>query len=167
MRIKWHAVPVISNMRMEIGGISYTAAPFSGWYMGTEIGARNLGDEQRYNLLPEMARIMGLATRSNRSLWRDRALVELNVAVLHSFQQHGVTIVDHHSASKQFARHEQYERQADRTVPGDWSWLVPPMSGSASPLFHREYEDTPLRPNYFYQPDPWAGNLSGPVTALP
>ncbi len=43
LNLKWHALPVISNMRMEIGGVSYTAAPFNGWYMGTEIGARNLG----------------------------------------------------------------------------------------------------------------------------
>ena len=53
--LKWHALPVISNMRLEIGGISYTAAPFNGWYMGTEIGARNLGDIGRYNLLPLIA----------------------------------------------------------------------------------------------------------------
>ncbi|MGR5915266.1 nitric oxide synthase oxygenase [Bacillus pacificus] len=39
---KWYRVPMISDMRLEIGGISYTAAPFNGWYMGTEIGARNL-----------------------------------------------------------------------------------------------------------------------------
>ena len=40
--VKWYGVPMISDMRLEIGGISYTAAPFNGWYMGTEIGARNL-----------------------------------------------------------------------------------------------------------------------------
>jgi nitric-oxide synthase len=39
--LRWHAVPAISNMRLCIGGISYPAAPFNGWYMGTEIGARN------------------------------------------------------------------------------------------------------------------------------
>ena len=36
--MKWYGVPMISDMRLEIGGISYTAAPFNGWYMGTEIG---------------------------------------------------------------------------------------------------------------------------------
>src|SRR5947199_29646 len=39
--LRWHAVPAISNMRLRIGGISYSAAPFNGWYMGTEIGVRN------------------------------------------------------------------------------------------------------------------------------
>ena len=29
---------------------------------------------------------MGLDTNSNASLWKDRALVEANVAVIHSFQ---------------------------------------------------------------------------------
>jgi diguanylate cyclase (GGDEF)-like protein len=127
--------------------------------MGTEIGARNFGDDARYDMLPEVAKVMGLETRSNRTLWRDRALVELNLAVLHSYQEAGVTIIDHHTASKHFLRHEEFERQAERPVPADWVWLVPPVSGSASPLFHREYFDTPLKPNYFYQPNPWAESL--------
>lgn len=36
---------------LEIGGLRFTAAPFSGWYLVTEIGARDLGDPMRYNLL--------------------------------------------------------------------------------------------------------------------
>lgn len=154
--LKWHALPVISNMRMEIGGISYTAAPFNGWYMGTEIGARNLGDTGRYNLLPLIAEKMGLDTRSDRSLWRDRALVELNVAVLSSFAAHGVTVVDHHTASRQFLLHDAREKRNGRAVPAHWTWLVPPISGSASPLFHiTTYKNTKLKPNFFYQPVPW------------
>ena len=46
--LRWHAVPVISDMYLSVGGIRYPAAPFNGWYMGTEIGSRNLGDETRY-----------------------------------------------------------------------------------------------------------------------
>ena len=49
-------------MRLEIGGIDYPMAPFNGWYMGTEIGARNLADQDRYNLLPKVAEIMELDT---------------------------------------------------------------------------------------------------------
>ena len=48
-------MPAITNMRLEIGGIDYPAAPFNGWYMGTEIGARNLADADRYDLLPVIA----------------------------------------------------------------------------------------------------------------
>lgn len=154
--LKWHALPMISNMRMEIGGISYTAAPFNGWYMGTEIGARNLGDVNRYNLLPVIAKQLGLDTRSDRTLWKDRALVELNIAVLSSFAKHGVTMVDHHTASRQFLLHDEQEQRAGRTVPAHWVWIVPPISGSASPIFHKtRYKNTTLTPNYFYQQAPW------------
>ncbi|HVB21592.1 MAG TPA: nitric oxide synthase oxygenase [Ktedonobacteraceae bacterium] len=154
--LKWHALPVISNMRMEIGGISYTAAPFNGWYMGTEIGARNLGDVNRYNLLPVIAKQMGLDTRSDRTLWKDRALVELNIAVLSSFARYGVTAVDHHTASRQFLLHDEQEQRVGRTVPAHWVWIVPPISGSASPIFHKTYyKNTILKPNYFYQAAPW------------
>lgn len=154
--LKWHALPVISNMRMEIGGISYTAAPFNGWYMGTEIGARNLGDSNRYNLLPVIARHMGLDTHTDRSLWKDRALVELNVAVLSSFAAQGVSIVDHHTASRQFLLHDAREKRNGRDVPAHWVWLVPPLSGSASPLFQiTRYKNRKHKPNFFYQPHPW------------
>lgn len=154
--LKWHALPVISNMRMEIGGISYTAAPFNGWYMGTEIGARNLGDVNRYNLLPVIAAKMGLDTHTDRSLWKDRALVELNVAVLSSFAEHGVTAVDHHTASRQFLLHDAREKHCGRDVPAHWVWLVPPLSGSASPLFQiTTYKNRKHKPNFFYQSLPW------------
>ena len=153
--LKWYAVPIISDMRLEIGGISYTAAPFNGWYMGTEIGARNFSDPKRYNQLPAIAEILGLSTHPERTLWRDQALVELNIAVLHSFALHGVSIVDHHTACKQFVVHEEREYQAGRTVPADWGWIVPPMSGSLVPVFHRSYQNEMKSPNFFYQQSTW------------
>lgn len=158
--LKWHALPVISNMRLDIGGVSYPAAPFNGWYMGTEIGARNLGDAQRYNLLPLIAQCMDLKTQSDRTLWKDRALVELNVAVLHSFAQHGVSIVDHHTASRQFVLHEQQEERAGRCLYADWGWIVPPISASATPVFHHSYEERQQRPNFFAQEPPWLSMLA-------
>jgi nitric-oxide synthase, bacterial len=153
--LKWHALPAVSNMRLEIGGISYSAAPFNGWYMGAEIGSRNLGDTQRYNLLPVVAERMGLSLTSKLSLWKDRALVELNAAVLHSFSKHGVSIVDHHSASSQFMRHTEREEQLGRSVPADWGAIVPPISASATEVFHREYENVCLKPNFFKQSELW------------
>lgn len=153
--LKWHALPVISNMRFEIGGVSYTAAPFNGWYMGTEIGARNFADRQRYDLLGVIAEKLNLSTRSNDSLWKDRALVELNTAVLYSFRSAGVRIVDHHMASRQFVQFEEHERTAGRKVFADWAWLVPPLSGSTVEVFHRQYENRVLAPNFFEQPVPW------------
>jgi nitric-oxide synthase, bacterial len=147
--LKWHALPAVSNWRLEIGGLSYPAAPFSGWYMCTEIGARNLGDVQRYNLLPIVAEKMGVDTRSKLSLWKDRALVALNTAVLHSFAQQGVSIVDHHTASSQFMQHIEREAQAGRMVPADWGRIVPPISASATQVFHRHMENVCLKPNFF------------------
>ncbi|MFD2354445.1 nitric oxide synthase oxygenase [Nonomuraea ferruginea] len=32
--LRWHAVPAISGMCLEIGGVCYPCAPFNGWYMG-------------------------------------------------------------------------------------------------------------------------------------
>lgn len=153
--IRWYAVPMIADMRLEIGGIDYPMAPFNGWYMGTEIGARNLADTDRYNLLPAVATIMGLDTRSARSLWQDRALVELNVAVLHSYQQAGVTLVDHHTAAKQFQSFEKKEQVAGREVTGNWTWLIPPLSPATTHIYHKPYLNEVLKPNYFYQPKPW------------
>ncbi|WP_422124155.1 nitric oxide synthase oxygenase [Planococcus sp. X10-3] len=152
--IKWYAVPIISDMKMEIGGIHYTMAPFNGWYMGTEIGARNLADEDRYDLLPAVAELMELNTKANRSLWKDKALVELNIAVLESFAEAGVTIVDHHTAAKQFKNFEKTEEAAGRAVTGNWAWLIPPMSPATTHIFHKPYKNDIVKPNFFYQKQP-------------
>ncbi len=151
---KWYAVPIISNMRLEIGGIHYPMAPFNGWYMGTEIGARNLADEDRYDLLPKVAELMELDTRSNRSLWKDKALIELNIAVLDSYNNAGVTLVDHHTAAKQFKRFEKNEQTKGRDVTGNWTWLIPPLSPATTHIFHSPYNNKVVTPNYFYQKDP-------------
>ncbi|WP_080846326.1 nitric oxide synthase oxygenase [Cytobacillus gottheilii] len=153
--LKWYAVPVISEMKLEIGGIEYSAAPFNGWYMGTEIGARNFADEERYNLLPKVAALLGLDTALNATLWKDRALVELNAAVLYSYKKNGVSIVDHHTAAKQFKRFEQIEADQNREVTGDWTWLIPPISPAATHIFHSSYENKIKKPNYFYQSAPY------------
>ncbi|WP_427159426.1 nitric oxide synthase oxygenase [Aliinostoc sp. HNIBRCY26] len=153
--LKWHALPAVSDLCLEIGGISYSAAPFNGWYMGTEIGSRNFGDVHRYNLLPKIAKLLGLNTSSKLSLWKDQALVELNTAVLHSFALQGVSIVDHHTASEQFIRHTEREESQGRIVPANWGWIVPPMSASATEVFHREYQNLCFKPNFFTQPNPW------------
>ena len=58
--LKWYAVPIIADMKLEVGGIHYNAAPFNGWYMGTEIGARNLADADRYNALEKWQPLWGL-----------------------------------------------------------------------------------------------------------
>ncbi|WP_200892523.1 nitric oxide synthase oxygenase [Aliterella atlantica] len=157
--LKWHALPAVSDWRLEIGGISYSCAPFSGWYMSAEIGSRNFGDVKRYNLLPAIAQRLGLNTQSKLSLWQDRALIELNHAVLHSFTICGVTIVDHHTASTQFMRHWQREAEAGRIVPADWGRIVPPISASTLEVFHQEMHDVCFKPNFFQLPQPWTTSM--------
>jgi nitric-oxide synthase len=153
--LKWYAVPLIADMVLEIGGLHYTCAPFNGWYMLTEIASRNLGDTQRYNLLPIIAEKLKLDTRSNQHLWKDRAMLELNIAVLHSFKSAGVSLVDHHTAAEQFIRFTEQEEQEGRTVQADWAWIVPPMSGSSMTVFHKEWDNEVLTPNYFYNTPVW------------
>lgn len=155
LNLKWHALPAVSDMALVGGGLRFTAAPFSGYYMATEIACRNFGDAHRYNLLPVIAGHLGLSTQSQRSLWKDRALLELNAAVLHSFRVAGVTIVDHHTASEQFMRHVTSEECSGRDVPGDWSWLVPPLSGSTCPVFHRYYSPERPEPTFVEQARAW------------
>ncbi|MBO2537300.1 nitric oxide synthase oxygenase [Rummeliibacillus suwonensis] len=155
LHLKWYAVPIISSMKLEVGGITYGAAPFNGWYMGTEIGARNLADDYRYNMLPIIGESMGLDTSSNANLWRDRALVELNIAVLYSFKEDGVSIVDHHTAAQQFKRFEANEASANRDVTGNWTWLIPPLSPATTHIFHRPYDNTKNLPGYSHQKRPY------------
>ncbi|MGP4016646.1 nitric oxide synthase oxygenase [Saccharopolyspora sp. 5N708] len=95
--LRWHTVPLISNMQLLIGGIRYPAAPFNTWFVGTEIGTRGLADENAYGITRHVAERLGMDTANERTLWRDRAIVEINRAVLFSFDSAHVTITDHHS----------------------------------------------------------------------
>lgn len=153
--LEWYALPAVANMMLDVGGLQFTAAPFSGWYMVTEIGTRDLGDANRYNVLEEVAQRLGLNTKSNMSLWKDQAVVELNIAVLDSFQSAGVTIVDHHTASETFMTHLANEQRLRGGCPADWVWLVPPTSGSTTQVFHQEMVNYHLLPNYEYMDPVW------------
>jgi len=155
LELRWYAVPIVSNMLLEIGGIRYPAAPFNGWYMGTEIGARNLADISRYDMLPEIAQRLGIFSNRESTLWRDRALVELNRAVLHSYQAAGVRMADHHTVAQAHVRFEEEESAAGRPVTGRWDWLVPPVSGAATAVWSRSYDPTEYSPNFRYQRAPY------------
>lgn len=52
---------------------------------------------------------MDLDIRTPTTLWKDKTLVEVNLAVLHSFQSQNITIVDHHTASESFMKHLENE----------------------------------------------------------
>ncbi|KAI4566200.1 hypothetical protein MJG53_014877 [Ovis ammon polii x Ovis aries] len=176
LELKWYALPAVANMLLEVGGLEFPGCPFNGWYMGTEVGVRDFCDVQRYNILEEVGRRMGLETHKLASLWKDRAVVEINVAVLHSFQacvlsvglkalwlegylvqplKQNVTIMDHHSAAESFMKYMQNEYRSRGGCPADWIWLVPPISGSITPVFHQEMLNYILSPFYYYQVEAW------------
>lgn len=157
---KWYAVPLISDMIFATEFGHYPCAPFNGYYLGTEIGARNLADEQRYNLLPEIAEFAGLDTHARHSLWKDHALLILNEAVLESFSSAGVKITDHHQASADFIKFCRKEERDGGEISGDWSWLVPPMSPSTSPVFHQNFTVRKLLPAFLLQKPGWEGFFS-------
>jgi nitric-oxide synthase len=50
------------------------------------------------------------------------------------------------------------ELDAGRPVHADWKWIVPPISGSTVEAFHMDLVNKILKPNYFYQQDPWKSN---------
>lgn len=160
--LEWYDVPAVSSMCLEIGGIQYTAAPFSGWYVAPEISARNFADEDRYDLLPTVGERMGLDTDRPASLWKDEVIVELTRAVLHSYEEAGVKIVDHHTVAEEFELFEQQEEAAGREVAGDWSWLIPPISPATTHMFHTSYDDSMRTPNIFYQDAPYESAATGP-----
>ncbi|WP_019416177.1 nitric oxide synthase oxygenase [Paenisporosarcina sp. TG20] len=147
LNLKWYAVPIISDRYLEIGGLSYPA-PFNGWYMETEIAARNLVDSYRYNRLRDVANQLKLDTTSTTTFWRDRALVELQHAVYSSYRQAGVQMVDHYTAAQQFQTFREKEEKLQREVKGDWTWLVPPVSPALTPIFHQGIINEELSPNF-------------------
>jgi nitric-oxide synthase, bacterial len=133
--LRWHAMPVISDMYLDIGGVRYPAAPFNGWYLSTEVGSRHLGNASRYDQLPVIARHLGLATDGDPELWSDKAMTELNLAVLHSFSTSGVTISDHHTEPARVAEHtpNPYRHPA----PAQFIGLPGPDSMAAAPPVYR------------------------------
>ncbi|MBW4612479.1 MAG: nitric oxide synthase oxygenase [Desmonostoc vinosum HA7617-LM4] len=154
MGMRWYAIPAISNFSVHIGGIHYGCMPFNGWYMDTEI-MRDFLDEYRYNKMEEIAQVLKLDTSSEQTLWRDRVALELNIAILHSFQKAKVTMVDHQTASRQFLTHDLREKKAGRECPGDWGWVVPAAGGSTCPVWHHQMRDFYLEPAYHHAADRW------------
>jgi nitric-oxide synthase len=145
--LKWYAVPCVSDMVLTVGGIDYPCAPFNGYYMATEIASRDLVDPFRYDLLEAVGRAVGVDLRD--PLWKDFALLELNRAVLQSFEAAQVTIVDHHRASSQFVDFAQREHALGRMPSANWSWIVPPQASAASPTFHMPMRDLTAVPNFY------------------
>jgi nitric-oxide synthase len=163
--LRWHALPLITCMRMRLGGMDFPVA-FNGFYLQDEIASRNLSDADRYDQVPVVAAGMGLDTSTNRTLWRDRAVIELNRAVLHSFDEAGVAIADHHAEAANFMRFVEREERAGRCPHADWSWINPVPVPAQVPTFHRYYDTTEVNPNFYLDPDAAKRAAGQPVDAL-
>jgi nitric oxide synthase oxygenase domain/subunit/sulfite reductase alpha subunit-like flavoprotein len=158
LNLRWYAIPVVAAMDLSIGGLTYTAAPFNGWYASTEV-VRNLTDAGRYDVSRAVAARLGLDTRAEASLWRDAALATVGVAVLHSYAKAGFAMVDHHTLAAAFMAWYPAELKARGYCPGNWKWIVPPMAASATEAYlglSRMTEYT-LKPAYL--PGPGWGRL--------
>lgn len=153
MKLKWYVVAAISNMLFDCGGLEFTAAPFTGWLMDTEIGTRNLCDPNRYNILPLIAEKMGLDTRKVSTQWKDKAATEANLAVIHSYHKAKMTMTDHHTATEAFQQHWETEYRVRGGCPADWVWMIPPTGGSLTTVFHQEMLNYHLKPSIEYQPN--------------
>ena len=133
--LRWYGVPAVSNITLDLGGLKYSAAPFNGWYMVTEIATRNFCDEGRYNLAARIAHAMGIDTSTNETLWKDHAIAAINLAVLHSFKRARVSIADHHTCAESFAQWYEDEKKTRGYVPGNWKWILPPTSASTNTIY--------------------------------
>jgi nitric-oxide synthase, bacterial len=155
--LRWYAVPLVSGMYLDAGGIRYPCVPFNGWYQAsTEVGVRDLGDPDRYNMLPAVAIGMGLDLSRLSTLWLDKAAVELAVAVQHSYKAAGVMATDHQTETRRFMQFTAAEEAAGRPWCADWAWVNPPISASTTPTFHSTYPSPLLKPGYFRHEDPLA-----------
>lgn len=149
--LRWYAVPCVSNMILTVGGIDYPCAPFNGFYMATEIASRDLCDFNRYDQLAHIAKAIGCdIDQLPFEIWKDRALTEINYAVLDSFTKAGITIIDHHRASRDYIEFMSMERASGRSVSADWSWIVPPQASSSCPVFHLNMVELNTVPNFYH-----------------
>lgn len=158
LKLEWFMVPAVSGLALDAGGIQYRCAPSNGFFISTEVGARDLGDVSRYNMLPVIAEKMGLDMSSDETHWKDRAIIELNLAVQWSYRKHQVRMLDHHTIVDYFMKFHGQEIEAGRSIHADWKWIVPPISGSAVEAFHMDMVNKIIKPNYYYQEDPWKSN---------
>lgn len=151
--IKWYAIPSVSFMLLEAGGIQYTGAPIAGFYQDTEVSIMDLLATSRYNLLETVGRAMGLDVNINTSYWKSVVGLEFTRAVYESYKNQGVTIVDHFTISERFQSFMKEELELRGGCPADWIWIVPPLSSGVVPTFHQEMLRYTLHPSYEYEID--------------
>lgn len=93
---KWTSIPLLNSFNMNLGGVEYGCTPFNGWFCSIEI-VRDL--MERYQGSSEKwAAAVGI--NPSERMWKSRVAHEIDVAVLHSFDKAGYTIVDPETVGK-------------------------------------------------------------------
>lgn len=166
--LKWVAFPALTRLGFDLGGVQYTAAPFIGWFMDAEIGVRDLPDTFRYNVLPDVVKVLGLLKTEDgieslddlqeyeRLAALNRAQNELTYAVYWSYQQARVSMSDTLTASTKYCRYDdEFKEKHGYRLPADPYWLAPPQ-GSIIPVWHRggapNYQPKPLISKHVQDP---------------
>ena len=54
-----------------------------------------------------------------------------------------------------------------RITPADWSWIVPPVSGGLTPVYHRYYDERELPPIARHNATATGTDLLGYVSEIP
>lgn len=177
--LRWHALPAISNMFLALPDSTRLPVVFNGWYVSDEISTRNLAGPDRYDVLPRVAARLRRAAGAGRDrdgYWTQRALVEVEAAVLWSFRRAGVKISSPNQEAHRFIGHIERERRGGRTVPTDWSWVISPLAPVLLPTYHRYYDppDDGPGPDLVTDPvlagigrDGWQGDLPAALAAHP
>ncbi|CAF4138245.1 unnamed protein product, partial [Rotaria sp. Silwood1] len=98
---------------------------------------------------------LDISAAANSKLNVDRLYVEVNAAILHSFEKAKVAIVDHHTAAAGFLKFMKAEIKQRGNTPADWVWLTPPISSGMSVIFHQEMLNYILKPRVVDQVEPW------------
>ena len=153
LKLKWFALPAVSAMCLDAGGIYFNCNSIIGWYVTTEI-ARNLLEPNRYNKLEIIGRCLNLDMKNNTTFWKDRVSLELNFAIAHSFALNGATIIDHHTVAESFKIHMENEIKLRGGTNGDWVWLNTPMNSNLTPTFGMEMLNYVIKPYFEYQEPP-------------
>ena len=118
--LRWSGVPTKCSMALRLGGVDYCCNAINDWPMEMEISR---GLWERYDKGKEIAECFGIDTSTTASMWKEASFTELNRAVVHSFLQQKLSVVDHYTASDQFMTHCRREKKCGREVPGQWSWI--------------------------------------------
>ena len=138
---------------MTIGGITYPTSPVHRLVPRPRaLAPATSATSTATTCCQEIAEAFGIDTSDRRSLWKDRAVIEMTTAVLHSYDQAGMRMDDHYTATEKFHKWVQAEAKKGREVEAEWTWMIPPISASLTPVFHQEYSNVEKLPNFVQSP---------------